>query len=75
MIINRKQLRQIAAICDALSDVEHNDTVYSGAPTDATVINSRIEVRERETNRLLGHIRMAGTCYGFESANAKSEVS
>lgn len=61
------QLRQIASICDKLSENELDECVYMDNPEDATVINSEIEVKTRETGRLLGHIIMGtGSDYRFK---------
>ena len=68
MVITAKQLRQIAAICDALNEVEHNDAIYDDGANDATLINTLIPVQERETNKQLGHIEMNVTSYGFKPA-------
>ena len=65
MIINSKQLRQIAAICDTLNEVEHNSGLYDNGANDATLINTLIPITERDTNKPLGYVEMGCTSYGF----------
>jgi len=73
MMLHAPQLRQIAALLDALNAVEHDDAVYSDSPHDATLINSQLHVTDRSTGRLLGHICEGETGYVFTPCdNAQS---
>jgi len=61
------QLKQIALLCDLLSEFESNENIYRDNPEDATVINSEIEIKTRETGRVLGYIVMGNySNYCFE---------
>lgn len=69
MQIRAKQLRQIAAICEAINAVEHDDDLYNDSATEATLINTKIDITERETGRRLGIVKMgSGSDYVFVSA-------
>ena len=66
--LNSLQLKQIAAICDALSKVELDDEIYRDNPNDATLINSELVVTTRNVGEKLGTIRMGrGSDYVFVS--------
>ena len=56
MKLTSRQLIQIGTICESINDMEEN-LYIDDRDTDATIINSTIDITSRATGDLLGHIQ------------------
>ena len=66
MQITAMQLKQIAKVCDTLTEIEDE---YIDNPHDATLINTDIAITDRKRGKRLGIIKMGtASSYVFEPA-------